>query len=67
VSEPNDYDQQDEAAFAALYPDSMALRVVRRRQFDITGEHGPYPNRRDPGQRIYLTVHVESRPAGDAL
>jgi hypothetical protein len=45
----------------------MILRAeAERGQFDIIGEHGPYPNRRDPGQRIYLTVRVESRPAGDA-
>jgi hypothetical protein len=94
LSEPNDYDQQDEEAFAALYPDSMALRIVQRGplpgpgtvevrlsgenndvaiilmilraeaeggQFEITSERGPYPNRQEPGLRMYVTLRF---PAG---
>jgi hypothetical protein len=30
MGEPNDYDRRDEEALAALYPDSMALRIARR-------------------------------------
>lgn len=52
--------------------DTSALMAVLERlaaddvRIKILTRSAPYANRRDTGQRIYLTVRVESSPAGDA-
>ena len=44
-------DQDDAAAMAGVLAAVPGLEV-------LTGPDGPYPNRRSPGHRLYLTVRL---------
>jgi hypothetical protein len=50
-------DPADTALLAAVIAASPAVEVIE--------QSAPYPNRRDPGERVYLTVRVD-RPGGGA-
>jgi hypothetical protein len=46
---------------AAIDTTAAALAAV----FEVLNRTGPRPNRRDPGQRVYLTIRTApARPAG---
>ena len=47
------------AALAALLASSPAAEL-------LTGPDGPYPNRRDAGERVYLTVRIPTSPSAGA-
>ena len=48
-------DQDDGAAMASVLAAVPGLEV-------LSGPDGPYPNRRQPGHRLYLTVRLTPAP-----
>jgi hypothetical protein len=47
------------------HPDDLvAVATHLSRLLGVEPAAGPYPNRREPGHRLYLTVHVHRPPSG---
>ena len=57
---------EDAGALASVLERLAGGLPVGGTRIEILTRSAPYANRRDPGQRVYMLVRVESGPAGEA-